>query len=376
MDMVEKRLEIEKAKPGSGLRISRWKRILFTVVIFSVFLIALEMALRALDLPPTPQRLRHDGGLFEEVENAVGYNYKPGWSGYHSGGKTTINSFGWRGREFSIDKPPRTLRILGVGDSFTFGRAVDDEDIYLVRLEQMLNQDGGLRYETINSGHERINTVSELQFMKERQMMKLRPDIVVLGFTVHNDAQSSKNRKVFLKRKRQSSLLLRITESDRFKNLSDSFRLAKVIRGGAEWAVSDELAELHANIILDNYEEDSKSWKACREALLGILALCQENHTPLIVAIFPVYTRDINQTYKDYSDDFKKVHEQLKSVFSDRSGVTVVDMLDDLAASGLAIRDIRVPIDGHPNRVWHEMVARRLYQTIKDMGLKPTDGRK
>jgi hypothetical protein len=51
-------------------------------------------------------------------------------------------------------------------------------------------------------------------------------------------------------------------------------------------------------------------------------------------------------------------------------------MLDDLAASGLAIRDIRVPIDGHPNRVWHEMVARRLYQTIKDMGLKPTDGRK
>ncbi|HEY7546456.1 MAG TPA: hypothetical protein VID27_16320, partial [Blastocatellia bacterium] len=140
---------------------------------------------------------------------------------------------------------------------------------------------------------------------------------------------------------------------------------------GIEWAYHDELTEVYYRIVLSNYEDGSKSWNACREALLGFQEICRANNVPLIVALFPVYTRELDQTYKDYPEDFRRVHDKLKAVFNGRDGVAVVDMLDTLADSGLTINEIRVPIDGHPNRVWHEMVARKLYETIKGMGLKP-----
>lgn len=49
----------------------------------------------------------------------------------------------------------------------------------------------------------------------------------------------------------------------------------------------------------------------------------------------------------------------------------MVDTLDDLASSGLTVRESMVLIDRHPNARWHEVVARSLYEAIKRMGLKP-----
>ena len=45
------------------------------------------------------------------------------------------NSLGWRGPDVSRPKPPGTFRILGLGDSFTYGAGVDAAETYLARLE-------------------------------------------------------------------------------------------------------------------------------------------------------------------------------------------------------------------------------------------------
>ncbi len=90
-----------------------------------------------------------------------------------------------------------------------------------------------------------------------------------------------------------------------------------------------------------------------------------------MLVIFPVYPMEPTQTFKDYPDGLRKAHEKLKSVFSDKDGAAVIDMLDDLEASGLTTRESMVMIDRHPNARWHEIVARRLYEDIKGMGLKP-----
>jgi hypothetical protein len=368
------RLEVSaSAKPQ--VKLSRAKRFFFTLIVFVVFLLVLEGALRVLGIPRALPDLKQNPGLMRKADNSLGHSYTPGWSGYHAGGKVRINSAGWRGKEFSIEKPPDTIRILGIGDSFTFGRAVDDEDIFLAKMEEMLNSDGGARFETINAGHENINTVKELRYFKEKEMLKLRPDVVVLGFTVHNDAQISKNRTLYRRYRRSMSLPLRMSESSWFNDLADAVRLAGVLKAGIRWAYHDELSEAYYRIILSNYEDDSRSWNACREALLGFQEICLANKVPLLVALFPVYTRELDQTYKDYPDGFRRVHDKLKSVFAGREGVAVVDMLDTLADSGLTINEMRVPIDGHPNRVWHEIVARKLCETIKAMGLKPDNTR-
>jgi hypothetical protein len=363
---TERRLD-PRARPE--IKISRKKQFLFTLVIFLVFIVALEGVLRLAGIPADPADLREDSGLIRKTEGAFDYEYTPGWRGYHAGAITTINSAGYRGKEFSAAKPADTTRILGVGDSFTLGRAVDDEDIFLARLEDLLNRDEGRRYETINTGHENMNTVIELAYMKERDLMSLKPDVVVLGFTVHNDAQITKNRGAYRKQVRDENVALGVTENKTFKELARTYHIARILRTGVKWINSREMTEIYHNVVLDNFADGGESWEACREALGGIYDLCRANNVPLVFAIFPVYTRELDQTYNDYPEEFREIHGKLKAVFEGRPGVTVVDMLDDLAATGRTIREIRVPIDGHPNHIWHEIVAKRLYSTLKGMGL-------
>jgi hypothetical protein len=349
--------------------LSKKKRFLFSLVIFTCSMFALEGVLRLLDLPPTRADLRQDPGWAHAADNAIGFEFTPGWSGYQAGARLSINSFGFRGPEFSVKKPPGTIRILGIGDSFTMGMAVDDQDAFLVRLEQMLNVAGEGLFETVNAGHQNINTSQELEYAKERDLMSLKPDAVVLGFTVQNDAQmpDSGYRRQTKTRLRRENTLLRLIGDKRFQRLADSVHIAALAKLGVRWCYRDEEADMTLRIILDNYEDDSDAWSACRNSLLGFHELCQRNNVPLIVAIFPIFTARASQTFDDYPPQAKRAHDKLRSLFEGKSGVILVDLLDDLAATRLPTRELRVPIEGHPNKVWHDIVARRLYLTLKEM---------
>jgi hypothetical protein len=357
----------EQQKPA--IRISKKKQLLFTLVIFVVFLFILEGALRLLDLPPT---LKQDAGLMYKTNNALGFEHTPGWSGYHAGAMMRINSFGFRGEEFSPAKPTGTIRILGLGDSFTLGAAVGDDDTYLARLEVMLNRDGGARYEAINAGHQGTNTLRQYRYLRERNLMSLSPDVVILGFTMANDANLGKSQrysKLFEKGLAEASPVLRAAGSETFESLSKSYRVVRILGSGLDWMYQDTISDVSYRIIVDQYRDGSKSWETCRNSLLGIYDICRKSNVPLIVALFPIFTRRADQTFNAYPPEALQIQEKLGGIFANMSGVRVVSIYDDLAAIGLSTRELRVPIDGHPNRLWHEITAKRLYSCLKEIGL-------
>ena len=354
--------------------ISKKKKALFTLIIFAIFLLALELALRLVGLPPT---LRTDPGLItvaedrDSFDDALGFEYTPMWTGYDTGALVSINSAGWRGKEFSKAKPAGTVRILGVGDSYTFGKAVGDEDIFLAQLERMLNENGGARYETINTGHDGANTYEELRYFRKHDMMALAPDVVVLGFTIGNDAELTfwDNRKILRSKLRDKSLMLDVTESDWFRGLKRNSRIAGILGAGADWANKDLITRHAFKLKLKSYDEGGEAWQSCRNSLIGFYDMCRENKVPLVIILFPDWTRDARQTYADYPEEFKAIHNRLISLFAGRSGVTVVDIVDDLKATGLSVKELSVPIDGHPNSVWHALVALKLKEAVKVLGL-------
>ena len=352
---------------GSRVKLSRKKQAFFAILVFIVFLLALEGLLRLLGIGPAGSTLPVGNGLYQKANNAVGFKYTPGWEGIHAGAKVHINSAGWRGKDFSQTKPPGTFRILGVGDSFMFGKAVDDDDVFLAQLERKLKSGGDARYEALNAGHEGINTTTELQFFNESEMTKLAPDVVIIGFTVSNDAELTPNRRAYRERKRSATLLLRVTESGWFSALSEKSRLAVLLARGAEWASSRELSKINAEVILSNYEDGSESWESCRKALVGFYEICHQHKIPFILVLFPDCSSELNEAFRDYPKDFKDVHEKLKEVFSRKNGAIVVDILDDLAATTLKACETMVPVDGHPNAKWHELVASRLQRTINEL---------
>jgi len=104
------------------------------------------------------------------------------------GVKIHTNSLGYRGDECSRDKPRGTFRIVGLGDSYTFGAGVDYEDTYLRSLEKLLNKSrpsASVRYESMNLGVPGYNTVQELAALRE-DGLSLRPDLILVGY-VFND---------------------------------------------------------------------------------------------------------------------------------------------------------------------------------------------
>ncbi len=101
-----------------------------------------------------------------------------------------INSLGLRDQEYSEKKPPQTVRILALGDSFTYGR-VHYEYNFLTLLEERLDQHWPeWRVEILNAGVPAYQPVNELHYLK-KYGFRLEPDLVLLNFYVGNDLFSN-----------------------------------------------------------------------------------------------------------------------------------------------------------------------------------------
>jgi lysophospholipase L1-like esterase len=89
----------------------------------------------------------------------------------------TTNSVGMRGsREFTREKPTGVRRIAVLGDSFTFGLDVDDDETYCAKLERELPG-----FEVLNFGVNGYGT--DQQYLRwKRDVALFDPDIVLLGF--------------------------------------------------------------------------------------------------------------------------------------------------------------------------------------------------
>src|SRR5439155_1571974 len=86
-----------------------------------------------------------------------------------------------RGEEIKAEKPANTFRILGIGDSFTFGYGIKDEDTFLHGLQLRLNArpPGKRHYETLNAGVGGYNTRDEILYLEHR-WLALDPDLYKL----------------------------------------------------------------------------------------------------------------------------------------------------------------------------------------------------
>ena len=108
--------------------------------------------------------------------------YKPRPNSVTRGGYRH-NSFGFRDVEHTLAKPPGVFRILGLGDSFTYGGLTPFESSYLYRLETMLNSRPGEhpKVEIIKAGISRFWPLPE-RLLLEHYGVGFAPDLILVGF--------------------------------------------------------------------------------------------------------------------------------------------------------------------------------------------------
>ena len=136
---------------------------------------------------------------FYIYDDHLGARLRPGTEGwYRDEGEAyiRINSDGLRDHEHSIQRPPNTIRIAVLGDSYAEALQLPLELTFWGLLERELprcSAFGGKRVEVINFGVSGYSTAQEL-LMLRHHAWRYSPDMVLLAFLTGNDVRDNSRR--------------------------------------------------------------------------------------------------------------------------------------------------------------------------------------
>ena len=182
--------------------ISRHK-IFVGIIIFSISLILSFLLAERLTRRLAPQTTYNFAknrtfAIFQEDES-LPFTLKPNVKDYRFTSNmvefsnlVSTNSFGFRGKEISQEKPKDVYRILLLGDSVTFGWGVEDDQTFAFIAEEALNQwsqEKGLntKFEVINGGFTAGRSLDSYYVYIKKEAFKFNPDLVVINHFPAND---------------------------------------------------------------------------------------------------------------------------------------------------------------------------------------------
>ncbi|HEX8283932.1 MAG TPA: SGNH/GDSL hydrolase family protein [Pyrinomonadaceae bacterium] len=167
----------KKSKPPLRVRVA----VILLSVVFA--LVVAEVFLRATG---------YSYQTFYRPDDVLGYTLEPGAEGWHKKeGRSyvRVNSEGLRDREHQKRKPPNTLRVAVLGDSYAEALQVEQVDGFTSVLERRLPECpalAGRAVEVINFGVSGYSTAQELLTLRQK-VWAYEPDVVLLMVTTNND---------------------------------------------------------------------------------------------------------------------------------------------------------------------------------------------
>ncbi len=161
-------------------------------VIFSIITIGLSLVFSVAILEFGLARfyaITEDGKAEMSFDPTLGWRLLPGvrWTKPDhtlSAHAVSINQLGLRNREITPERQPEGTRVILLGDSFTFAKAVRGEESFPSLLEERLNQVD--RFEVINAGVPGYGTAQELLLMQDLSNKQIVGDVYVLMFFLND----------------------------------------------------------------------------------------------------------------------------------------------------------------------------------------------
>jgi len=262
-----------------------------------------------------------------------------------------INERHLRGDVVDISKlPAGTKRALFIGDSYTYGDAINEEHCFVRRLERLLSADG-IPVACINAGVPGYNSEQEYEFLREI-FDTYKPDLVVVSY-VCNDAEP----------------LMHVPRPPEYQYrycASVLFEESKVIWNWLGWlAVRDRpLIEGRTPFVTEepkkyyaHYALGAMGWRESRAALHAMSRLCNEKKVAFLVPVLPDFTSHFDARYPRFF-----VHDAVAR-WGKELDFEVLDLLP--AVWGRDNSPLCVQGDGHPNSDGHEIMARALFPRCK-----------
>ncbi len=301
---------------------------------------ALELGLRQfmpVDYRPPASELAYVAGdVIYQASAVPGLDYElvPDFEGQAHGVLATTNAEGMR------DAPPDPLKphIVVLGDSFTFGFKVPQDQTFPHLLEQEL-QAQGQDYDVLNlavAGYALKDEVLALEY----KGMPWEPDVIIVGYVL-NDPEIEPIQEIpaYFREAEwwQYSHVLRL--------FARGYKRAQILLEGD----GDYYRYLHA---------DKTSWASVVNGFAGIKAMAAAGDARVIVLIFP----DLWYDWENYP--YRDIHGQVADL-AVRNGFTVIDLTDEFSAYPPA--ELRVEAsDAHPNAIAHRLTTQAILEVLAE----------
>lgn len=262
-----------------------------------------------------------------------------------------LNTLGHRDKEFSIETPDNTYRILTIGDSLTWGEGIQDINaIYTEILEKKLNTwSTDTRYEVLNVSEKGWNVQQYLDALKEKGL-SYHPDLVILGFYL-NDIEANKDNR----------------PKGPFLSSQVHWLLSRI--SYVYWYTHSAVSGLFfdeewIDYYLSYLDVHSPDWKRFATIWKEILSTCKNNHIETIVAILP------NPLMLSDAHPFMDTYRNVETL-SVQEGALVLNLFP--AIKGMNPKELRVgATDNHPSQKAHMIFAEQLFNFITKSNLLPS----
>lgn len=352
-------------------------------------LLVLELAVRV--------ALPQDSGFFDgtaikrrSTRPGLRYELIPGGhSAAYVGVPVSVNRLGLRDRELAVPKPPGTVRILGVGDSVTFGYGVRLEDTYLKIVEDRLNASAaaGARYEVVNAGVEECGLDAYYHAVRTLAPV-LEPDLVLVGIVL-NDIQRYEDldRAPLASQAALEPSLARHAHGMLLRR--SQFYLASFLAARSllyRFGVLD-ITELYGSPLRAlgaDGEPLARAWASSFHVLDRLVALARARGLRLVLVVFPVepqldpaalarYRNDYGVTVPAQALDGEPQRRLL--AFGAAHDVPVIDLMPALRAAhrgDLYLRAGPIRFDPvHPSPLGHRIVGEAIHRALVEQELLP-----
>ena len=261
-------------------------------------------------------------------------------------GAVRRNGAGFREREFQDAKAPGTYRIAVVGDSFTFGNGIRQEDRYSDLLHVRLPS----HFEVLNFGTPGANT-PEHRSLVDALLPRIQPDFVLLQWYVNDmEDDDTTGRPTFEPLMPIRSWHNWLGERSALYNVAN-MRWAE-LQIALGWTVSYP-EYLHHRFADPNGHDAQLD----RQVLLDLIARCRRANVPLGIVLFPDTTGDLGANYQ-----FAYLHERVLEVCRTEN-LWCVDLRQDFAM----VKDRRLlwanQLDHHPGVLANEIAAVKIFET-------------
>src|SRR5688572_22852166 len=331
-----------------------------------------------------------------------------------------INSHGFRDYERTHEKPPKTFRILVLGDSYVEALQIALADSFPALLEKKLNAaSSSTRFEVINLGQSGFGTAEE--YMRYLNFgIQYSPDLILVAFLTGNDFSdnskflSQENRGLYFEFDKNGNLVLDHSFWDRYEQsltfgkrlfqklkqesyvanfISERLYLFRLQLRDSEFRrrfarqeqkrLTRDIDDFSAlNIYLSEISDHWKQAHAITAALLKKFRNSAEANGSRFVLVtlsnaeqvHPEIQRELRERHPNVSFDFEQPDRVIEHI-AKRENIDYLKLMPVFRGhhlrTGQYLHGFGGSKGGHWNENGHRLAADRIFEFLREKGIVP-----